>query len=363
MTYGLKLLQLHPSAVIILSVFTYTCECFVGVALSIALFRHFFVPLINSQLISGGVVFRLQEGAESQFIKLAMRRNWKEWRNDWCLVRVSHKEPLLDTPEGGAAYRSNSMELSPREGEFTPVLERFLLLRSHGWTGPDVAMHFMSRRIAPLQQRSRFMWEYFDEDSDPIRLSSQDLPLTTIVAWIDQFFEASQDPCIHVSPVPLYRDRSLGSILAQMPKFSARGIAGHEAEEPLPGVGVDSKPPPVPLPAVASSDVSQSPPHGENPERGSTSHSFPSRRSGAAAGSPRHLRRRSVVPPSVVIDLVSDEEEDPLEGFPTGGRSDDQTTPPDPMVQEGSSSSAGGLCSALKARRWQRVVPKRKAPE
>ena len=42
--YGLHMLHLPPNAVIILSLFAYVCEAYVGVMLSAALFRHYFTP-------------------------------------------------------------------------------------------------------------------------------------------------------------------------------------------------------------------------------------------------------------------------------------------------------------------------------
>ena len=42
--FGLHMLHLHPNAVQTLATFAYTCEAFVGVMPSVALFRHFFMP-------------------------------------------------------------------------------------------------------------------------------------------------------------------------------------------------------------------------------------------------------------------------------------------------------------------------------
>ena len=53
-TYGLHMLHLHPNAVVTLSLFAYACEAYVGVAPSIALFRHFSVPHMGrSRWVSG----------------------------------------------------------------------------------------------------------------------------------------------------------------------------------------------------------------------------------------------------------------------------------------------------------------------
>ena len=41
--FGLRMLLLHPNAVLILATFAHTCEAFVGVMPSVALFRHYFM--------------------------------------------------------------------------------------------------------------------------------------------------------------------------------------------------------------------------------------------------------------------------------------------------------------------------------
>ena len=40
--YGLHALHLHPNSILLMSIFAFYCEAFVGVMPSIALFRHFF---------------------------------------------------------------------------------------------------------------------------------------------------------------------------------------------------------------------------------------------------------------------------------------------------------------------------------
>ena len=47
--YDLKLLHLTPCAILDLSVFAYTCEAFVGVMPSVALFRHYFYPRVGKE--------------------------------------------------------------------------------------------------------------------------------------------------------------------------------------------------------------------------------------------------------------------------------------------------------------------------
>ena len=82
-TYGLHMLHLHPNAVVMLSLFAYVCEAYVGVAPSIAFFCHFFVPHMGrSRWVSGCITFKLRPEAEAQFPEVATDRNNKEWRQN-----------------------------------------------------------------------------------------------------------------------------------------------------------------------------------------------------------------------------------------------------------------------------------------
>ena len=86
-TYGLHMLHLHPNVVVLLSLFAYVCEAYVGVTPSIALFRHFFVPHMGrSRWVSGCVVFKLRPEAEAQFPEVATDRSEKEWRQNWYII-------------------------------------------------------------------------------------------------------------------------------------------------------------------------------------------------------------------------------------------------------------------------------------
>ena len=57
-SYNLRLAQLHPNVVLGLLIFQYFCETFVGVHPSVALFRHYFYPRVETgDHVSGAVSF------------------------------------------------------------------------------------------------------------------------------------------------------------------------------------------------------------------------------------------------------------------------------------------------------------------
>ena len=85
--FGLHMLHLHPNAVLILATFAYTCEAFVGVMPSVALFRHYFMPRTGrSRWIAGGVSFCLKKESAHQYPGAKIRANWGEWRHNWYFI-------------------------------------------------------------------------------------------------------------------------------------------------------------------------------------------------------------------------------------------------------------------------------------
>ena len=50
--YGLQALHLHPNSILLLSIFAYYCEAYLGVMPSVALLRHFFFLRVSEGHIS-----------------------------------------------------------------------------------------------------------------------------------------------------------------------------------------------------------------------------------------------------------------------------------------------------------------------
>ena len=55
--YGVLALHLHPNSVLLLSIFAYYCEVYLGVMPSVALLRHFFFLHVREGHISGCAKF------------------------------------------------------------------------------------------------------------------------------------------------------------------------------------------------------------------------------------------------------------------------------------------------------------------
>ena len=98
-TYGLHMLHLNPNVVVMLSLFAFVCAAYVGVAPSIALFRHYFVPHMGrSRWVSGCVTFKLWPEVEAQFPEVAVDRSNKEWRRNWYIIRANNISRICMCP-------------------------------------------------------------------------------------------------------------------------------------------------------------------------------------------------------------------------------------------------------------------------
>ena len=81
-SFGLKLLNLTPGAVLDLTLFAYACEAFVGVAPSVALFCHFFYPRACKEgWMGGGVTFYFRPNIKAAgYPEITIKSKWEEWR-------------------------------------------------------------------------------------------------------------------------------------------------------------------------------------------------------------------------------------------------------------------------------------------
>ena len=86
-TYGLRLLDFTPNAVLTMSVFAHLCENFVGVHPNVALFRHYFMPRVErGEPLSGGIAWISWAGKKEAYLEGELRSKWEEWRAEWCWI-------------------------------------------------------------------------------------------------------------------------------------------------------------------------------------------------------------------------------------------------------------------------------------
>lgn len=108
--YGLLMLQLHPNAITTMATFAHLCENFVGMAPSVPLFRHYYMPKIDNDSHSGSVTWRFRNSMAAEYIGGHFMTRWPEWRANWCVIKMEKPPSLLR----GA----------PRQGSAQPSMER-----------------------------------------------------------------------------------------------------------------------------------------------------------------------------------------------------------------------------------------------
>jgi hypothetical protein len=81
-TYGIQAIHLHPKSINLLAVFTYACEAWIGIKLSVAYFCHLF-SLGSSGLnqSSGYISFITTTGTEGDFIDLKWMKKVEDFRS------------------------------------------------------------------------------------------------------------------------------------------------------------------------------------------------------------------------------------------------------------------------------------------
>ncbi len=157
--YEIHALHLKPNAVMTLAIFAYLCEMFVGVRPTMRLFQFFFVPQLLQGAVVGGCYFQPRRGTVGQYIESHLRKKWEDWKKDWFYTALPD-HPRLRLPTGPPERSAAWLAVSELGEEYDAVRDRLRGLRSQGLTGAMVFGDYFRRRIAPLQERSRGVWEY-----------------------------------------------------------------------------------------------------------------------------------------------------------------------------------------------------------
>ena len=95
--YGLQALHLHPNSILLLSIFAYYCEAYLGVMPSVALLRHFFFLRINEGHTSGCANF-IAAGKANSISKTGKKAD--NFRAKWVMMDAKCVHPRLVPPTG-----------------------------------------------------------------------------------------------------------------------------------------------------------------------------------------------------------------------------------------------------------------------
>nr|AAT81755.1 hypothetical protein [Oryza sativa Japonica Group]ABF97408.1 retrotransposon protein, putative, unclassified [Oryza sativa Japonica Group] len=158
--YDLQMAHLTPNAVMTLAIFAHLCEMFIGVRLSLRLFRWFFtVQPVSPPSVVGGCYLQPRAPVLNRYIPCVLRKKWDDWKSDWFYTPLAD-EARLRLPSQPPAQASNWRAPVDLGDGYDAVLDRLAGLRSQGLIGAMVFGDYLRRRIAPLQQRARGAWEY-----------------------------------------------------------------------------------------------------------------------------------------------------------------------------------------------------------
>jgi hypothetical protein len=95
-TYRIQAIHLHLRSIVLLAVFAYACEAWIGIKPSVAYFRHLF-SLRPSGLnqSSGYVSFITTAGIEGDFIDLKWMKKVEDFRSRWLFVDILEESELF----------------------------------------------------------------------------------------------------------------------------------------------------------------------------------------------------------------------------------------------------------------------------
>jgi hypothetical protein len=160
----------------LVAIFVNLCEMYMGVWLKVASPRP---PLID------GYYFQRRTQGHTRYITLVSPGRWERWREDWTLVQVDVHDRLA-LPIGGLTLDLTEWEKDPGlEPGFDLVLDRIQYLTENGLTSLMVLHDFLSKCLAPLQDRSHHpAWMY-------TRVND--------IMWLDQGPESSLDAVLLVT--------------------------------------------------------------------------------------------------------------------------------------------------------------------
>ncbi|XP_024317393.1 uncharacterized protein LOC112271735 [Brachypodium distachyon] len=181
--YQLRVAQVHPTSLFLLAVF----QLLRGVRWGDAVSGVVLPLLLPARRATGGDVVRGGVPCPRQDEVGVHRADREEDREGVArgLVLGSREDPneLIYAPTKLPASNNGWRDRYSCDAELLPIVERIKALRLAGLTDLDVARTYISRRIAPLQLRSRPAWLY-TRPGDNTRLQNKGVTLDAIRAWV-----------------------------------------------------------------------------------------------------------------------------------------------------------------------------------
>jgi hypothetical protein len=164
--YGLQLHHLTPHAIALVAIFTHFYKMYVGVRLSVRLFRIFFTLWASgrSQPLLRADYFQSRSKPSTPYIAPLSLGKWDCWREDCVIVHdIFHDQ--LELPTGAPIGKHDLREKDhDMQCTYDLMLKMIKFLAGKGLMSMMILFDFLSQCIAPLQQRAHTAWLHIGEN-------------------------------------------------------------------------------------------------------------------------------------------------------------------------------------------------------
>ena len=176
--YRLQALHLHPNSILLLSIFSYYCEAYLGVMSSVALLRYFFFLRVGDGHVSRCANF-VASGKANSISNTGKRAD--NIRSKWVMVDTKLAHPRLvllmqaprqvkEWPRAEVVDKRASSVLGRMMTDMKPGNARAAKI-----TGAMLLREFLTLGVAPLQARACPFWQ-LEGGENKARLRLGDLP-------------------------------------------------------------------------------------------------------------------------------------------------------------------------------------------
>ena len=217
MYWNISLCHLDPNSILTIAIFVGFCEMFLGIPPHFNLFRHFYILRTKGagsggSEIAGGCYVRLRDGMKAQWIDIPHGTPAKDWNKKWFYAAQDLQTPPIPSDVVYAPQKNDNWEAENSRDDKLQVQELLQLIDTTKVSGPYVAAAWLTRRVQPLKERVRPMFEYIREGDPTREPHAPKGPMSGPMAtnWIKVFFTqqyratyplAPQDP-YNVGNVP-----------------------------------------------------------------------------------------------------------------------------------------------------------------
>ena len=162
----MELVNLVPNSIIMLGVFVYLCEAYLGISTDLDLFRYYY-GMTRLGGIAGSCSLKLYDGKLREYIQIFTRSSWLGWKKRWLYWEITNEDSLSFV--GKPTEKVPAWDSIPKDlGRITPFIQAITDLKEEGLTGWHVVRDFITRHISPLKKRAHQMWRY-SGPTDPTR--------------------------------------------------------------------------------------------------------------------------------------------------------------------------------------------------